>query len=88
MASMTTLAAVHAVLPPHRYPQEQITTAFAELCLGPGADGAAVRRVHQNTRVATRHLVLPIERYPELADFTAANDTYLTPARGPRRGSR
>lgn len=75
---MTTLAAVHGVLPPHRYPQEQITAAFAELCLGPGVEQAAVRRIHQNTRVAARHLALPLERYPELADFTAANDTYLT----------
>ena len=31
---MTSLAAVHAVLPPHRYPQDKITEAFGEHVLG------------------------------------------------------
>ena len=75
----TTLAAVHGVLAPHRYPQEQITEAFAAMCLGtePGTKQAAVRRLHTNTTVATRHLALPLDRYATLADFTEANDAFI-----------
>ncbi len=74
---MTTLAAVQAVVPPHRYSQDVLTEAFAEVCLGPGADRAVLRRLHTNARVDFRHLVLPVEDYPHIADFTAANDIFL-----------
>ena len=50
---MTTLAGVHAVLPPHRYPQVELTAAFAELCLG--ADGDHGRR--QREVDAARHML-------------------------------
>ncbi len=78
---VTTLAAVHGVLPEHRYPQDEITQAFAEVCLG-GAKGnagniALLRRLHANCCVDSRHLALPLERYRELEDFTEANDVYL-----------
>jgi alkylresorcinol/alkylpyrone synthase len=75
--AMTTVAAVEAVLPPHRYPQHVITEAFAEVCLGPGADRGVLRRFHENARVRHRNLVMPVEDYPAVADFTAANDTFL-----------
>ncbi|RIJ76566.1 type III polyketide synthase [Nakamurella silvestris] len=74
---MTTLAAVHGVVPPFRYPQDAITDAFAEVCLGPGANTEVLRRIHGNTRVKARHLALPLERYRELADFTEANNAYI-----------
>ena len=75
---MTTLAAVHGVLAPYRYRQDEITEAFAALCLGPGDPAtAALRRVHTNTQVNTRHLALRLEEYPALADFTAANTVFL-----------
>ena len=75
---MTTLAAVHGVLAPHRYRQDEITEAFAALVLGPGDPATrALRRVHTNTQVATRHLALPLEAYPDLTDFTAANTVFL-----------
>lgn len=77
---MTTLAATHGVLAPHRYRQSEITEAFGEMCLGPGADLAVVRRVHANARVAHRNLALPLERYRALTDFTAANDAFLDAA--------
>ena len=32
---MSRVAAVHPVLPDHRYPQREITELFAEVCLGP-----------------------------------------------------
>jgi alkylresorcinol/alkylpyrone synthase len=74
---MTTVAAVRGVLPPHRYPQERLSEAFAELCLSGSGSRAVMSRLHDSARVATRHLALPIERYPELIGFTDANDAFL-----------
>ena len=37
VGGVTTLVAVHGVLPEHRYQQDQITQAFAEVCLGSGS---------------------------------------------------
>jgi alkylresorcinol/alkylpyrone synthase len=74
---MSTLAAVHGVLPRHRYPQQRLTELFAELCI-PDIDAhALVRRLHDSARVATRHLALPVESYAELDSFTAANNAFL-----------
>jgi alkylresorcinol/alkylpyrone synthase len=77
---MTCLAAVHAVLPPHRYPQDKITEAFAEHVLGDGASHEVVRRIHANTRVGSRYLALPLDQYQQLTDFTAANNAYIEAA--------
>ncbi|HEY7007398.1 MAG TPA: hypothetical protein VH395_00570, partial [Jatrophihabitantaceae bacterium] len=74
---MSTVVAVRGVLPTHRYPQDQLTGLFAQLCLPGRDDDELTRRFHASARVATRHLALPIERYPQLADFTAANDAFL-----------
>ena len=79
---MTTVAAVHGVLPPHSYPQQQLTDLFVALCMpgaSPSSSGAA-RRVHGNAGVRRRHLALPLERYAELNDFTAANDAFIDAA--------
>lgn len=79
---MSTVVAVRGVLPPHCYPQEQLTGLFSQLCL-PATDASElVRRFHASARVATRNLALPIERYAELEDFTAANDAFLEVAVG------
>lgn len=77
---MTTLAAVHGVLPPHRYPQSELTAAFAELCLPDGELVGVLDRLHHNAMVDFRHLALPIERYSELTDFGMSNDAYLEAA--------
>jgi alkylresorcinol/alkylpyrone synthase len=77
---VTTVAAVRGVLPPNRYPQEQLTELFAEMCLPDTDSRALVHRLHRSARVATRHLALPIERYADLAGFTDANDAFISVA--------
>jgi len=74
---MTTIASVHAVLPPHRYRQDAITDAFCEWCINDPAEEALVRRLHKSARVDTRHLAVPLDRYPQLDDFRAANDAFI-----------
>ncbi len=77
---MTTLAAVHAVLPEHRYPQAELTDVFTGLCLPQGPSRRVAQRLHASARVDTRHLALPLERYVALDSFTAANDAFLEAA--------
>lgn len=75
---MTCLAAVHAVLPPHRYPQDKITEAVAEQLLQQeGINHEVVRRIHTNTRVGSRYLALPLEQYAQLNGFTQANNAFI-----------
>ncbi len=78
---MTTLAAVHGVLPEHRYQQSEITQVFADVCFGSddvtAGQVALLRRLHTNSCVDSRHLALPLERYRLLRDFTEANDAFL-----------
>ncbi len=74
---MTTLAAVHAVLPEHRYEQRELSELFIDLCVPDERQHALVRRLHAGARVDTRHLALPIERYRELNGFTDANEAFL-----------
>ncbi|MGW1992407.1 type III polyketide synthase [Embleya sp. NPDC001921] len=75
--AMTRIAAVRGALPPHRYPQAEITEAFAAMCLPAGADRRVLDRLHASARVHTRHLALPLDHYAKLDDFGAANDAYL-----------
>ena len=73
---MTTVAAVHGVLPPHQYPQAQLTELFAKVCL-PEQYHSLLSRLHDSAKVATRHLALPLEDYLGLTDFTAANNAFI-----------
>jgi alkylresorcinol/alkylpyrone synthase len=74
----TRIVAVRGVLPPHRYPQQQITDAFVGLIArGGGLDERVLRRFHGNAGVEHRNLVLPLEEYGELEDFTQANDLFI-----------
>jgi alkylresorcinol/alkylpyrone synthase len=77
---VTILAGVHAVLPPHRYPQAELTSAFADLCLGPDGDHALVRRLHAGAQVSSRHLVLPLEQYATIGGFREANELFIAHA--------
>ncbi|MEU8963626.1 type III polyketide synthase [Streptomyces sp. NPDC048491] len=77
---MTQIAAVHGVLPPHRYQQAEITEAVAAMCLPPGADRGVLRRLHSSAAVSTRHLALPLDRYAEVTGFGEANDLFIETA--------
>jgi alkylresorcinol/alkylpyrone synthase len=74
---VTFIAATHGVVGPHRYPQEQITEAFAAVVSPNGENRALIERIHQATGVRQRHLAIPLEAYPHLADFGAANDEFI-----------
>ncbi|MEV6286732.1 type III polyketide synthase [Kribbella sp. NPDC051770] len=77
---MSRVAAVQAALPPYRYPQAELTEAFADLCLPDGKGLALLRRLHANAGVSHRHLAIPLEQYGELKDFGAANDAWISAA--------
>lgn len=72
-----TLVAVETAVPPHRYRQEEITSAFADVCL---ADEPVTRqmlaRISANAGVEARNLSLPLDEYPTLDGFTGANEAW------------
>jgi alkylresorcinol/alkylpyrone synthase len=74
---MSRVVAVHPVLPDHRYTQQEITDAFVEMCLPPGARQHLLRRLHTSAQVGWRHLAMPLEDYASAADFGAFNDAFI-----------
>jgi alkylresorcinol/alkylpyrone synthase len=77
---MSRIVSVFPVLPDHRYPQDEITAAFAELCLGPGERQHLLRRLHSSARVGFRHLAMPLEDYASAEDFGTFNDAFIAAA--------
>ena len=64
------ILSVRSALPGHRYPQQQLTDAFAGVvAVHGGFDEAVLRRLHAQRRRGARHVVLPLEQYAELGDF-------------------
>jgi alkylresorcinol/alkylpyrone synthase len=74
---MTRIAAVHGVLPPHRYEQHEITDALAALGSAPGGGRAVLDRMHAASTVRSRQLAMPLERYGTLTGFGASNDCFI-----------
>jgi alkylresorcinol/alkylpyrone synthase len=74
------ILAVRGALPPHRYPQEQITDAFAAVISRGAMDERLMRRLHANAGVQHRHLLMPLEDYGTLEDFGQANDRFIAGA--------
>lgn len=77
---MSRIAAVHGVLAPHRYAQQEITEAVAEVCRGGRADRRLLRRLHAHAGVRFRHTALPLSEYGRLRDFGAVNDVFIATA--------
>ena len=71
------ILSVRGALPEHRYAQEVITDAFAEVIARGGLDEQLLRRLHGNAGVRQRHLAMPLADYGELADFGQANDMFI-----------
>lgn len=74
---MTRIAAVHGVLPSHRYEQSEITAAVAAMCLPHQAERSLLERLHATAGVGARHLALPLEQYADVTGFGQANDLFI-----------
>ncbi|RAG87290.1 type III polyketide synthase [Streptacidiphilus pinicola] len=74
---MTRIIAVHGVLPPRRYAQQEITRAVAATCRLPRDDRRLLERVHASAGVNSRHLIVPLEDCARMEGFGARNDAYL-----------
>ncbi|MEU9121147.1 type III polyketide synthase [Streptomyces sp. NPDC048506] len=78
------VTAVETVMPPYRYPQEEITTALARETLKESRAGTLMlHKIQANIGVRTRHLSLPLEEFAALCEsdyFTRANRVWLETA--------
>lgn len=74
------ILSVRSALPPHRYTQDEITTAFADVIVKSAFDERLLRQLHANAGVRHRHLVMPLEEYGVLDDFGRANDQFILSA--------
>ena len=71
------ILSVRGALPEHRYPQSQITDAFAEVIARGTLDEALMRRFHANAGVQHRNLAMPLEEYGRIDDFGRSNDRFI-----------
>ncbi|MDO8732557.1 MAG: type III polyketide synthase [Actinomycetota bacterium] len=74
---MSVIAAVHCELAANRYPQSEITAAFADVVSPSGEHRPLIERIHRATSIEYRNLALPLEAYAQLAGFGEANDAFI-----------
>jgi alkylresorcinol/alkylpyrone synthase len=74
---MSRVLAVAPALPPHVYPQQQISEAIVPLLAPEGGRRRLAHRVHAASGVDTRHLALPIDEYAGLTSFGDANGHFV-----------
>jgi alkylresorcinol/alkylpyrone synthase len=74
------ILSVRGVVPEFRYPQQEITDAFARVISSERLDEALLRRFHANAGVEFRNLVLPLDKYGDLDDFGTTNDLFIDEA--------
>ena len=80
------ILSVRGTLPDHRYPQQEITDAFAAMiATAGGLDERLLRRVHANAGVEQRHLVLPLEEYGRRTTCSSHTLWTSVPGRWSRR---
>lgn len=77
---MTRIAAVHGVLPPHRYAQHEITDALAAMSTASAGERGVLDRLSGTSGVQTRRLAIPLEDYAALSGFGEANDRFIAAA--------
>jgi alkylresorcinol/alkylpyrone synthase len=77
---MSQILSVQSAFPIHRYPQAELTDAYARLLRLQPAKQALLERLHRNCGVETRHTVLPLAEYGTLAGLAATNDRYIAEA--------
>ncbi|HEX4830428.1 MAG TPA: 3-oxoacyl-[acyl-carrier-protein] synthase III C-terminal domain-containing protein [Trebonia sp.] len=77
---MTQILSVRSAFPAHRYPQDVLTRAYADLIGIAPQQARLLARLQGNAGVDTRHTVLPLEEYELLGDAGAVNDRYITEA--------
>ena len=79
---MSRIVAVAPVLPPHRYPQREVTAMVRGMVLPGGVEDTSARgrlldSLHAHSGIEHRHMALPLEDYPGLGGFTDSNDAFI-----------
>ncbi len=77
MLLLSVIAAVHGELAAHRYPQAEITAAFADVVSPTGEHRPLIERIHRATGIEHRNLAIPLEAYAGLSGFGEANDAFI-----------
>ena len=71
------LLAVASALPPHHFPQDELTAFLRDRWEGRVFNTDRLTHLHRATQVRGRHLALPLEAYERLASFADANRAWV-----------